>query len=132
VVSREDWGEQGVGALVKARGDAREILETAKYAIEEVAAWQALLSQRGGYCSRVGFVRMTALISRCESTRYCYPAATCGSARAARASRGPCRPARQPVTLQPNWFLNQRENALTVEKPSKSETEASGRSRFSI
>jgi hypothetical protein len=38
-LSREDWGEQGVGALVTAHGDARAVLETAKYAFEEVAAW---------------------------------------------------------------------------------------------
>ena len=62
----------------------------------------------------------------------CYPAAACASVRVALACRGPCRPARQSVTLQPNWLLNQRENALTAEKPSNSETETSGRSRFSM
>ena len=35
----ERVGESKVSALVTARGDGREVLETAKYAFEQVSAW---------------------------------------------------------------------------------------------
>ena len=83
--------------------------------------WLACLT---GWDRRFSFLGQGA--RRCALA---YPAAALG---AALARRGPCFPARQSVTLQPNRFLNQRENALSAENPSNSETEASGRSRFSI